>query len=264
VYGGPLGADALAAQELLSAAVRLADNRGVGHLELRYLHDPGPALVGSDLYWTFLRDLPDDPEQVLAGMPKKARADARRARERHGLEMSHGIWYLDDLYRLFLVNKHSLGSPAMPHSFFTELSKVFGDAVQVHLVRGNRLPLAAVMSFSYGKTLIAYYSGTAADADRDYKASNFLYLALQEWAVEQGFTRFDFGRSRADAGAFRFKKHQGFEPQPLHYRYHLVRDRRLPSFTPSNPRTALLRKAWKGLPHWLVSRLSNRLSRYLP
>jgi hypothetical protein len=61
VYGGPLGADELAAQELLSAAVRLADNRGVGHLELRYLHDPGPALVGNDLSWTLIRDLPYDP-----------------------------------------------------------------------------------------------------------------------------------------------------------------------------------------------------------
>jgi FemAB-related protein (PEP-CTERM system-associated) len=264
VYGGPLGADSVAEQELVSAAVRLADNRGVGYLELRYQHDPGPDLVGTDLYWTFIRDLPADPAEVLARMPKKARADARRGRERHGLELSHGVWYLDDLYRLFLQNKHALGSPALPQAFFAELTRVFGPAVQVHLVRRGREPLAAVMTFSFRDTLIAYYSGTASHADREYKASNFMYMALQEWAVEQGFRRFDFGRSRADAGAFSFKKHQGFEPEQLHYRYHLVRARRVPSFTPSNPRTATLRKAWQRLPHWAVARLSNGLARYLP
>jgi hypothetical protein len=91
-----------------------------------------------------------------------------------------------------------------------------------------------------------------------------MYLALQEWAVEHGFKRFDFGRSRLDAGAFRFKVHQGFEPTPLHYRYHLVQDRRLPAFTPSNPKTRLLRETWSRLPPWCARRLSDRLAPYLP
>lgn len=264
VYGGALGADAEADQALLSAAVRLADTMRVGHLELRYRDDPGPDLVGSDLYWTFIRELPERPEEVLARMPKKARADARKARDVHGLSMSHGIWYVDDLYRFFLTNKHGLGSPGMPPGYFRALADQFEESVMVHLVRREREPLAAVMSFAWGDTLTAYYSGTTEGADRNYKASNFMYMALQEWAVEQGFRQFDFGRSRRDAGAFQFKKHQGFEPRPLQYRYHLVQDRRIPSFTPSNPKTALLREAWKRVPSSLVPVLSARIARYLP
>jgi FemAB-related protein (PEP-CTERM system-associated) len=264
VYGGPIGDDAHVEQALLDEAVRIADNLRVGHLELRYRDDPGPDLVGSDLYYTFIRDLPEKAEDVLAGMPKKARADARKARKKHGLTMTHGSWYVEDLYRFFVRNKHSLGSPALPASLFHELLQEFGDLVTVHLVRRDREPLAAVMAFSDGDTLIAYYSGTVAGADREYKASNYMYLALQEWAVEQGFRKFDFGRSRADAGAFQFKRHQGFEPEPLHYRYHLVQNRRVPSFTPSNPKTALLRETWKRLPNWCVPPLSARLARYLP
>ncbi len=264
VYGGPVAADPATEQALLEEAVRIADLSRVGHLELRYLRDPGPDLVGTDLYFTFRRELPENEEDVLARMPKKARAEARKARKKHDLELSEGVWYVDDLYRMFLKNKHLLGSPALPARYFYELVDEFGGDLRVHLVRRNREPLAAVMSFLDGDTLIAYYSGTEPGADRNYSASNFMYLALQEWAVRHGMKRFDFGRSRRDAGAFAFKRHQGFEPTPLNYRYHLVHDRRVPSFTPSNPKTRVLRETWSRLPSWCVRRLSNRLAAYLP
>ena len=35
---------------------------------------------------------------------------------------------------------------------------------------------------------------TMPGADRKLSASNFMYMALREWAVEKGFRRFDFGR----------------------------------------------------------------------
>jgi FemAB-related protein (PEP-CTERM system-associated) len=264
VYGGPIGQDRAAEQALIEAAVELADREQVGHLELRYLHDPGPDLAGSSLYWTFRRELPRKPEEVLARMPKKARAEARKAREKGGLELSQGRWYADDLQRLFMANKQKLGSPGMPPRYFERLLDQLGDLACVHLVRKGNEPLAAVLSFRFRGELYAYYSGTREGADREYSASNFMYLALQEWAVRQGFTLFDFGRSRRDSGAFSFKEHQGFTAAPLHYRYHLVRDRRLPSFNPSNPKTQVLRDAWSKLPAWLAGRLSAPLSRYLP
>ncbi len=264
VYGGPLGASREVEQALVTEATRMADLERVGFLELRYLDDPGQALVGSSLYSTFIRDLPEKREDVLARMPKKARAEARKAVGEHGLELVSGVWYVDDLYRLFLRNKHGLGSPALPPRMFAELVREFRDRLHVHIVRYQREPVAAVMSFVYRETLVAYYSGTRPGADRAVSASNFMYMALQQWAVDHGFKTFDFGRSRAESGAFRFKVHQGFEPQALHYRFHLVRKRSTPSFTPSNPRTSILQAAWRKLPLWLARRLSDRISGYLP
>lgn len=263
VYGGALGKTEDDCQALLESAVQMAERIGVGRLELRYLHDPGPELPGTQLYWTFIRELPENEEDVLKRMPKKARAEARKARTKHGLELSEGRWYVDDLYRLFVKNKHGLGSPALPARFFQALVDHHPDDLHVHLVRRGRHPLAAVMSFTFNDTLVAYYSGTEPGADRSYSASNFMYLALQEWGVRNGYRWFDFGRSRKDAGAFQFKKNQGFEPAPLHYRYHLVRDRGLPRFNPSNPKTAILRETWTRLPVWMVRRMSDPLSRYL-
>ncbi len=263
VYGGALGADEKVEAELIARAQKLAKEEQVGYLEVRYPRESGLDWPKSELYCTFRRELPDEPDGVLAMMPKKARAEARKARKRHGLELAEGLWYTDDLCRLFLMNKYALGSPGLPAEHFRAILEELGENVHVHIVRKEREPLAAVMSFAFGETLIAYYAGTAAGSDRAFSASNFMYLALQEWAVEQGFRVFDFCRSRVDSGAFRFKKHQGFEPEPLHYHYFMVRDRAIPSFNPSNPKTQILRSTWSRLPLWMARRGSDRLARYL-
>jgi len=263
-YGGPLGDEPAVERALVERAGELARELRAGYIELRCIDDPGLDLVPSALYATFMRELPTTPEGVLAAMPKKARAEARKARDKHHLELSSGHWYLDDLQRMFLFNKHALGSPGLPAAHFQTILKQFEREVFVHLVRQGGTPLSAVMSFAHGDTLIAYYAGTQPGADREFSASNFMYMALQEWAVERRFKRFDFCRSRIDSGAFEFKRHQGFEPRPLNYRYRLVRDRRPPNFNPSNPRTAVLRNAWSRLPLWLARSLSDRLARYLP
>ena len=265
VYGGALGQSSQITEALLREGIAAARQLGVGRLELRSIDAAPPALglVESDLYATFMKQLPETVEEVLAGMPKKARAEARKARKKHGLQLVDGRWYVEDLARLFTLNKRQLGSPSLPADFFRTLLEELGDRVVVHLVVHEREPLMGIMSFLDGDTLIAYYSGTAPDADRNYSASNFAYMALQEWSVEHGFKKFDFCRSRRDSGAFSFKQHQGFEPTPLHYSYCMVKKQGLPALTPSNPRTALLRRTWSRLPLPVVQRLSPMLARYL-
>ncbi len=265
VYGGPVARDEEAVRALLAEAQRGARTEGIKRMELRTIHPPPGAESWpvSTLYATFVKELPKTVDDVLGGMPKKARAEARKARTKHGLALVEGRWYIEDLYRLFVENKRALGSPALPAALFRRLLADLGPRAFVHLVHKDRTPISAVMSFADGKTLIAYYSGTAPGADRDLSASNFMYMALQEWAVANGFERFDFCRSRTDSGAFQFKVHQGFEPTQMHYVFDLVGTRSLPSFTPSNPRTQVLRDAWGKLPHFAAEWLSPHLSRYL-
>ena len=97
VYGGPLSLDLEVERALLAAAERLAREEAVGRLDLRCLAEletpPGTDWVRSDLYVTFRRKLPDKPEEVLAAAPKKARAEVRKARDRHALELCEGRWF---------------------------------------------------------------------------------------------------------------------------------------------------------------------------
>ena len=264
VYGGPVGVTPEVERALFDAAERRAIDLGVKRLELRCLDDPGLEVPRSDLYATFIKTLPARAEDVLPGMPKKARADARKARQEHELVLEEGRWFVADLVRLFHRNKRSLGSPAMPARWFAELLTQFGDDATVHIVRRKGEPLAAVMSFLFRDTVLAYHSGTGEDVDRNFKASAFMYLALQEWSIGEGYKVFDFGRSRKDSGPFHFKEHQGFEPRDLHYRYRLVKDRETPSLNPSNPKTKVLRDTWSKMPLWLTTALSTPAAKYLP
>ena len=172
VYGGAIAEDEAIERQLVERSQRLAEELKVKRLEIRYLRDPGDdGLQESNLYWTFIKDLPETPEEVLKGMPKKARAEARKARNRHGLELCQGDWFVQDLWRLFLQNKQSLGSPGLPLRHFQAIQEEFGKDIAVHIVRKDREPVSAVMSFCFRDTLIAYYAGTVPGADRACSAS---------------------------------------------------------------------------------------------
>jgi len=263
VYGGPAAEDREVELALVSAAEELAVSERVGRLELRCQRDLDVGFERLDLHATFIRDLPASPEDVLKGMPKKARADARKARQQHGLTLREGRWYVGDLVRLF-HEKQALGSPALPPTFFARLLAIFPERATIHLTKQGDEPIMAVMSFLFRDQVLAYYSGSAANADRRCKASAFTYMALQEWSISAGYRVFDFGRSRKGSGAFSFKARQGFEPAELYYQIRRVRDQALPSLNPSNPKTLILQRTWRSLPTGLATRLSVTASRYLP
>lgn len=265
VYGGPVGTTKEVERALVDAAIAMAEKERVGRLELRCFADPDlPDLTPSNLYATFIQPLPDDPAEVMKRMPKRARAEVRKAIEKHNLVMNQGDWYLNDLFELFHASKKHLGSPGLPRAWFQALVDELGDDVVLHVARTSSEPLAATMSFLFRDQIYFYYIGTTSEANRTFNATNFLVTRLQEWGVERGLKQFDLGRSRVDSGPYEFKKHQGFEPTPLHYRYKLVRAKELPSFNPSNPKTEKLRETWSKLPSWVTKPLSARLMRYLP
>ena len=172
---------------------------------------------------------------------------------------------VEELFRLFADNKRRLGSPTLPLRWFQALRDEFGKAAVIHrAVEPSGRTIAAVMSFTFKDTVYAYYSGSLPDVNHT-GVNNFIYCAIMEWAVENGYRRFDFGRSRADSGPAKFKQNMGFVAEPLHYEYLLVGPgAKLPDFHPSNPKLALPRRVWSKLPMAVCNRLGARLSRFLP
>ncbi len=271
VYGGVLAESALAQQALLDRATELGRQLDADFVELRHLEERPGVRTNSHLYVTFRSQLPDDAEKVLAAIPKRARAEVRRARRAPGgEEVGHGLSVrpdcdLDEFFDLFAENKQRLGSPALPKRWFHALCEEFGRKVVFHrVVDPQGRSLAAVMSFLFKDTVNAYYSGSLTGIN-DTGANNLVYCGIMEWAVKEGFTRFDFGRSRVESGPAHFKKNMGFTAEPLHYEYLLVGDHaRPPDFHPGNPKLDLPRRIWSKMPTMLANRLGARLSRFLP
>ncbi len=263
VYGGILADDPEVARHLADAGRKVAMASGAKYVELRHLHDPGIDLPSTDLYVTFIADVPATKEECLNRIPRKARAEVRKALARPGLTIDTHSRDVEEFYLLFANNKRSLGSPIFPKSLFWRVLETFGERCFIMRVRYEGETVAAVMSLVHRDWIMPYYSG-AADNATELSANNVMYHALMEWACEHGLKKFDFGRSRRETGSYFFKKNQGFEPTPLRYQYLLDESGRLPSMNPDNPKFNLARRLFKKLPLPVAEKLGSFVSKRMP
>ena len=118
------------------------------------------------------------------------------------------------------------------------------------------------MSFRYGNEILPYYGG-GGELARDLKGNDFMYWAVMDRACRDGVKIFDYGRSSVGSGAYRFKKHWGFEPQPLAYQYDLVSTQEVPNLNPSNSRYQFLIKTWKKFPLAIAGMIGPPIARRL-
>jgi hypothetical protein len=74
---------------------------------------------------------------------------------------------------------------------------------------------------------------------------------------------FDYGRSKRGSGSYSFKKNWGFEPEPLLYKYRLVKSDEIPNVNPLNPKYQLFVRLWRHLPLSLSKVVGPTISRNL-
>jgi FemAB-related protein (PEP-CTERM system-associated) len=187
----------------------------------------------------------------MAAIPRKQRAMVRKGIQA-GLtsELDDGI---DRFYRAYSESVRNLGTPVFGKRYFQILKEVFGADCEVLTITSGGGLVASVLSFYFRDEVLPYYGG-GTDEARAVKGNDFMYWELMRRAAERGVKVFDYGRSKVGTGSYGFKKNWGFEPEPLHYEYHLVRADRVPDVNPLNPKYRLFIAAWKRLP-LAVSRL---------
>jgi hypothetical protein len=285
VGGGVLTDDMEAAIGLFAAARRIAERRGCVRIDLRSERAGIPGVPMVTGYAGFVRELPDDPAEVLSWLPRKARAAARNGRDKYRLSAAwagdplrgsydplRGGYYLlrggDDSLRtvwdLYARNMRRLGSLAYPFAFFEQLTAHTPGRHWVLLVLRQGRPVAGLLTFLFGDRVMPFFFGSSSEARR-CSAANFAYLTLMERGVREGYRLFDFGRSRrSNPGSYEFKRLHGFEPRPLEYQMWTAPGCEGSGLCPDNPRFHLARRAWKYLPLRLTTVLGARLARHVP
>jgi FemAB-related protein (PEP-CTERM system-associated) len=264
VGGGILADDPSVAETLFSQARRTAEEKRCRLIDFRSERAVLADVRRIDRYVGFRRRLPVSVEEVLAWLPRKARAAARNAREKYGLTVSHDDQHLREVWRLYTLSMRRLGSLNYPFRFFERLIALTPGKHWTSMVRWNGRTVAGLVTFLFRDRVMPYFVGTTAQAHR-CSAANYLYLTTMERGIEQGFRVFDFGRTRRDnTGSYDFKRFHGFEPQPLGYQCHSMTARPPADFSPSNPVFRLARRIWPYLPLSCTRVLGARLARQLP
>lgn len=246
VYGGPAVTVADAGERLTARAVAIGEQLRAGFLEYRSRTPTQPAWHHkSSLYATFRKRLDADPEKAFLAIPRKQRAMVRKG---IGAGLATEIDYgVGRLHAIYAESVRNLGTPVFPRRYFSALQREFGSDCEVQTVVQNGRPISSVMSFFFRDEVLPYYGG-GTPAARPVAGNDFMYWEVMRRAIERGSRLFDFGRSKVGTGAFSFKTHWGFEPEPLHYEYFLLRAKELPEINPTNPKYRLFIEAWKRLP----------------
>jgi len=263
VGGGILANDSGTADTLAEAAWKLAARLGCPTLELRGGHLPSGWQRREGSYAAFVRALPPSEEEILKSIPRKQRAEVRKALG-FGLdvEIGRGTSDLDAHYQVYSTSVRNLGTPVFPRALFREMLACFGEEADILTVRKGGVPIASVFSFYFNNTVYPYWGGGTSDA-RALRGNELMYFALMRHAAERGCTRFDFGRSKPGTGAFAFKKNWGFEPQPLVYAVHTDDGAEPREINPLSPKYRLKIAAWQRLPLWLANRIGPPIARGL-
>lgn len=255
VGGGIIGSDH-AIGPLADAALQLAKDLGSPVIELRGGRIPSGWSECEGLYAGFVCDLSQDEEAILAAIPRKQRAEVRRALG-FGLQVSVGH-DLDAHYSVYAESVRNLGTPVFPRELFAAMLEAFGDDADIVTIRRDGKPIASVLSF-YFKNIVHPYWGGGTRAARTWRANDLLYFELMRHAARRGCTRFDFGRSKIGTGAYAYKKNWGFTPTPLVYAVHGTPR----STNPLDPKYRLQIALWQKLPLWLANRLGPPIARGL-
>lgn len=263
-YGGILAHNETISNQLLEKAKEITKAEGLDYLELRNRKGKFEDLSVKDLYFQFRREIFEDLDENMEAIPRKSRRMVRQG-EKAGLTHQFGYEELIPVfYKIFAESYHRLGSPVFPVGLFKNLLREFKEKANILVAKSPEgVPISSVFTFLYKDEVLPYYAGSLFEY-RNLAPNDFMYWQLMKYSCENGYRLFDFGRSKIDTGSYDFKRHWGFEPEPLQYQYYLNGINEIPNLSPANPKYQKKIELWRRLPLWTTRIIGPRIVKYIP
>jgi FemAB-related protein (PEP-CTERM system-associated) len=230
--GGVLADTSAAEKHLLDHALSLAQDLGARSLELRHTVELA-SLSGLDRFQAafngkpihcrtrshkvrMLLDLPCSSDALMKSFKSKLRSQIKRP-IKEGLQVkSGGAELLDEFYDVFLENMRDLGSPVHSKGMIQNVLAEFPDQSRIFVVYKGRKPMAVALTIGF-KGIVENPWASALRSCAILSPNMLLYWGMLDYAAQNGFDRFDFGRSTPGKGTFKFKEQWGASPEPLQW-----------------------------------------------
>lgn len=260
-YAGVLAYHPEVEQALLVHAKKCMLTIEAEHIELRHCKPAEGNLACKNEKISMVLKLPNSVEALDTQLGTKVRAQIKRA-AKFGTTFTVGSSELvDDFYTVFAINMRDLGTPV----YSKQLFEAFLNMPNTHCIVGYHQgkPVCGGIVIEWRQSLEIPWASTLKSANK-FDANMLMYKHLLDWAIQQGYQAFDFGRSSKDAPTYRFKKQWGAEPQELHWHYVLKEGQSLPELNPNNPKYALMIAAWKRMPVAISKLIGPKVVKYLP
>jgi FemAB-related protein (PEP-CTERM system-associated) len=262
-YGGFLASSPEAYRALELAAIEKAREFDAAHIELRHEWPRETSWASIERKVSMRLSLPASFDLLMKRFPSKLRSQVRRAQKEGMTARVGGSECLDEFYTVFSRCMRDLGTPVYAKGFFAKILEVFPKEARICVVSHGSVPVAAGFLYGFRSSLEIPW----ASSDKRYNklAPNMmLYGAVLEYACQQGFHVFDFGRSSPDSGTYRFKEQWGAQPHQLYWYYWMGQGREMPQLNPQNPKYALAIRVWQKLPLVIANLLGPHIVKHLP
>jgi len=260
-YGGVLADSSGIAQQLCEEAASLANSLGAQHIEYRHCYQAVDMPARSDKI-AMLLQLPSSVDVLWEQIGTKLRAQIKKPQRQNTKTVVGREELLDDYYKVFSCNMRDLGTPVYSKMFFKNMLK-YNETANIVVVYLNGQPVSTGFVLGWRNTLEIPWASTLRKANK-HDVNMLLYWAVLQFAINEDYKVFDFGRSSKVANTYRFKKQWGAKPHQLYWHYWLPNNNEMPQINPDNPKYKLLINAWKRLPVWLANQIGPRLVKNIP
>jgi len=156
-----------------------------------------------------------------------------------------------------------LGAPVYAKNFFHNILEAFPGQYEDFAVYHNTEIIATEIGSWFGKALEIPWASSI----NDYKIlcpNNMLYWEAIQFAIRNGFNKFDFGRSTLNEGTYNFKRQWGAQPVQLYWQYLMDGQNSIPDLNSSNPRYQTAIRLWQRLPVPVTRLLRPMIVRNIP
>ena len=262
-YGGLLADTDAAAEQLVSAALRLQKELGADYIELRQAAPTPGGWPAKSHKVIMLLPLPGDPDSLWGSFKTKLRTRVRRA-EKEGFSLHWGKQeFLDDYYSVFAENMRDLGTPVYSKDFFRAILQTFPENSHVAALRQGDHCLAAGFLLCYRGNMEVPWSSSLRRFNH-LSPNMLLYWHMLRQATLLGCRTFDFGRSTRGSGTYDFKEQWGAAPQETFWVYPGKDAGDLPDHSPQSKKYLWATRVWQKLPLSVTNRLGPLLVKNIP
>lgn len=262
-YGGMAAYRADVRKSLMDKAIDLAQTHKADFIELRTT-TPMDGFMSKMAKVSMRLRLPTGFETLRNSFPSKLRSQIKRP-TREGMYSKIGREKeLDGFYKVFSQNMRDLGTPVYPKNFFKQILLQFPERTWICTVysRGDE-PVASGFLVGFKDTLEIPWASSLREYN-SHSPNMLLYSSVLQFACENGYEVFDFGRSTPGEGTYKFKEQWGAKPLQLHWHYWLSNGGKLPELNPRNPKYRAVIAAWKKLPLWFTNLVGPKIVRNIP
>ena len=255
--GGILADDEETENALLDEAIKLGKSLKVDSIELRHayshpcfenlnLPNAIPCILKTHKVRMLLK-LPESSEALMKSFKSKLRSQINKPIKESLKSKIGGMELIDEFYKVFLINMRDLGSPVHSKKLLENVLEQFKEHTRIVIVHKDNKPYAASIISGFKDTLANPWSSSLRKFSR-FSPNMLLYWTMLEYACENGYQYFDFGRSTPEEGTYRFKQQWGAQAEPLHWNHISLSGRPVNEKVSEKSRFNIAIQCWQKLP----------------